>query len=230
MQKRLPIVIAAATFGLLLLSSMSASPARAAGGAVPPGAAHIVAPPYALATEPVWATINAAAQGNYPGGNERFDVFVVDSAVPPEGNITILNATVSTTAWSGSNSNGAVGALPTQIAPGQQILLTIYLPIPSDFTLSNFTATLNANVDVTNGTGSHINFIPLKLTGSIPVFMLALPGQGSQSSQASQTTADTIGSTSGGTVSTTVFAAGVAVPSIIAIVLLAMLARRGSRP
>ncbi len=202
----------------LTLSSLAAAPANAVS----------VAPPFALASEPVWATVNAAAKGNYPGGNEAFYIFVVDSSQVPNGNVTIQNMTLSTTAWTGGNSNFGTG-FPTTMTPGQSLLSTIYLPIPSDFSQNNFTANLVVNVILWNGT---VN-LPLKLTGSAQVFMLELPGHsGSQSGTTitSTTTVTGPGGSAGGTISTTLFAVGVAIPSIVVVLLLVLLARaRGRR-
>ncbi len=219
MEKRLPKLMGATVLTLLMLSFLVATPASAVS----------IAPPFALAAEPVWATINAAAQGNYPGGNELFDVFVVDSALPPEGNVTVQTATLTAPALPVNQQSNFATGLPTILSPGQSILLTIYLPIPADFAHSNFTANLVVNVLLQNGTAS----IPLKLTGSTTVFMLGLPGSGGQTSTSSaQTTSSTSSaqSTQSGTVSSTLFAAGVAIPSIIAIILLVLLVRRGSKP
>src|SRR5271169_667786 len=100
MDKRLPKLMGATVLTLMMLSFLVATPARAVS----------ISSPYALASEPVWATINAAAQGNYPGGNELFTVFVVDSAQPPEGNVTIQNVTLTAPALpSGQQTNSAIG-------------------------------------------------------------------------------------------------------------------------
>ena len=222
MEPRLPKLMGATMLMLLMLSFLVAAPARAAVNlqAVPPGAGEIIAPPYAVAAEPVWATLNAIPQGNYPGGNEIFDVFVVNSDQPPDKNVTLINETLTAPALPVSfQTNTAIG-LPVQLSPGQAIVNTIALEIPSDFTQNNFTANLVAYVQLNNGT----NFIHLKLTGSSIVYLLGLPGSGTQtttqsSSQSTQTT------TQSGTVSTTLFAAGVAIPSIVVVILLILLVR-----
>lgn len=174
-----------------------------------------------LPNEPVWATVSAAAQGNYPGGNEVFSVFAVDSAQPPESNVTLVNETISTTAWTGFNSNFAIG-LPATLQPGNSILNTIALEIPSNFTQGNFTANLKAYALVLNGT----NEVGITLTGSVVVYMLGLPltGQGQQSTvTVTSTSVSTVSGDAG--VPTSTFAAGVALPSIVALVLLGLLVR-----
>jgi hypothetical protein len=216
MQKGLSKLMRATTVALLALSFLFATPAFA-----------VNPPPYALASEPVWATVNAAAQGNYPGGNEVFDIFVVNSALPPNGNLSIDSMTLSTSAWSHANSNFGIG-LPATLLPEQSLLFTIALEIPSNFTLSNFTASLAINTRLWNGTA----YIPLKLTGTSQVFMLVLPGQsGGQATTATTTTVTQTVTQSGG-VSTTLFTAGVAIPALVAIVFLVLLvqARGRSKP
>ncbi len=170
-----------------------------------------VYPPF---TQPLWVTVNALAQGNYPGGNEMFTVFAVNSAPKAENNETIYNMTL--TAPFASNFGPG---LPATIRPGQSILVTIYLPIPANFTQSSFTADLVVHASIWNGTGNQ----PFKLTGSAPVNVFALPSQVS-----SQTTTATTGQTGG--ISTTLFAVGVAVPSLIAIVVLALLIQARAKP
>lgn len=218
MDRRLPRLMGTTLLALLMLSFLVATPV----GAVS------IAPPFALASEPVWATINAAPQGNYPGGNEQFIVFVVNSAQPPDGNVTVQDATLTAPALPAQQQSNFATGLPAVLTPGQSIELTIYLPIPGNFAQSNFTANLVVNVLLWNGTAS----IPLKLTGSTVVFMLALPGSGGQttasSSQATSTSSQSSQSTSG-TVSSTLFAVGVAIPSLVAIILLVLLVRRSPR-
>jgi len=223
MENGIPKLMAATMLMLLMLSFLVATPARAQ---CSPRAAECLAPPYAVPAEPIWATLNALPQGNYPGGNEIFDVFVVNSDQPPKGNVTLINETLTAPALpSAFQTNTAIG-LPIQLAPGQAILNTIALEIPSNFTQSNFTADLVVNVFYWNGT---IN-IPVKLTGTALVYLLGLPGSTphtTTSSSASQTTQTT---TQSGTVSTTLFAAGVAIPSIVAVLLLILLARGRGPP
>jgi len=223
MEKGLPKLLGVTMLMLLMLSFLVATPTRAQ---CSPRAAECLAPPYAVPAEPVWATLNALPQGNYPGGNEIFDVFVVNSDQPPKGNVTLVNETLTATALPLSfQTNTAIG-LPIQLAPGQAILNTIALEIPSNFTQSNFTASLVANVFLWNGTYN----IPLKLTGTALVYMLGLPGSTTHttaSSSASQTTQTT---TQSGTVSTTLFAAGVALPSIVVVILLILLVRGRGGP
>ena len=226
MDNGLPKLMGATMLMLLMSSFLVAAPVRAAGP--PPGVGEIIAPPYAVPAESVWATVNAVPQGNYPGGNLEFDVFVVNSDQPPDGNVTLFNETLTASALPpGSQTNTGIG-LPVSLAPGQAILSTIYLEIPNNFTQSNFTANLVADVSLWNGTAN----IPLKLTGSAQVFLLGLPVTGTQtttsstsrSSQTAQTT------TQSGTVSTTLFAAGVAIPSIVVVILLIFLVRGRGRP
>ena len=217
MKKGVPALAGLAVLALLLTSSLAATPVNAQ--KVPP--LQILYDTIS-ATEPVWASVNAVAQGNYPGGNEIFDVFMVDSALPPEGNVTIQNETVSTTAWTGFNSNTAIG-LPVILAPGQSILNTVALPIPSNFTLDNFTASLKAYVSVLNGTTP----VPLVLTGSILVTILGLP---LALSRTTVTSTSVVTDTQNGAVSTTLLGLGVAIPSVVAVLLLALLVRgRGKK-
>ena len=94
MQKRLPKLVGATMLMLLMLSVLVATPVRAQ-CVLKPGGGECLAPPYAVPAEPVWATLNAATHGNYPGGNETFDVFVINSDVPPNGNVTLFNETIT---------------------------------------------------------------------------------------------------------------------------------------
>ncbi|HVB95007.1 MAG TPA: hypothetical protein VND41_00210 [Nitrososphaerales archaeon] len=222
MQKRLPKLMGATVLVLLTLSFLAATPARAA---CPVGAGECIAAPYSVPAEPVWATLNAVPEGNYPGGNLIFDVFVVNADQPPHGNVTLINETVTAPALpAASQSNSGIG-LPVELLPGQAILSTIALQIPDNFTQSNLTASLVVNVLLWNGTMN----IPLQLTGALLVYILGLPISGTQTttsstSQSTQTVAQS------GTVSTTLFAVGVAIPSIVAVILLVLLARgRGSK-
>lgn len=219
MQKRLPKLVGATMLTLLMLSFLGAVPAFAACG---PRAGECLAPPYAVPAEPVWATLNAFPQGNYPGGNLEFRVFVINSAQPPSGNVTLMNETLSATALPpGLNTSVATG-LPVNLARGQAITSVISLHIPSDFTQTNFTANLVVEVLRWNGT---IN-IPIKLTGSALVYLLGAPAAGTSttSSSTSSTTPQSAG------ISTGLFAAGVAIPSIVAVILLVLLVRRSGGP
>ena len=219
MQKRLRDLIWAPLLALIMLSFLSATPALAA---CPPNAGECLAPPYAVAAEPVWSALNGVPQGNYPGGNMIFDALVVNSDQPPDMNFTLLNETVTAPAFpADSQSNYAIG-LPIDLAPGQLIVNTIALPVPSNFSQANFTANLVVNGALWNGTAS----IYLKLTSSLVVTLLGLPGTGTQTTTAStstETVTQTI--TQSGTVSSSVLAAGVAIPSIVAVVLLALWVR-----
>jgi hypothetical protein len=215
MERSIPKLIAAAVLLLLTFSSLVAAPTRAVSET----------PQYGLATEPVWATVNAAAQGNYPGGNEIFDVFVVDSDQPPDGNLTIQNETLTAPALpADSNTNFAPG-LPAVLAPGDSLLSTIALPIPGNFSQNNFTADLVVYTQLWNGS---VN-LPLKLTGTVVVDMLVLTSQFSTTRSTTQSTSQSTQTTQSGTVSTTDFAAGVAVPSLVALVLLILLVRAMGR-
>src|SRR5271169_4212460 len=143
MQKRLPKLMGATMLMLLMLSFLGATPALAA---CSNRAGECLAPPYAVPAEPVWATLNAVTQGNYPGGNETFNVFVINSDVPPNGNVTVFNETITASALPpGLNRSTATG-LPVLLSPGQAITSKISLQIPSDFKLSNFTANLVVHV------------------------------------------------------------------------------------
>jgi hypothetical protein len=223
MEKRFPKLVSAASLALLMLSFLVATPAH--GVNPPPGAGEIIAPPYAVPAESVWATLNAVPQGNYPGGNLKFLVFVVNSDKPPNGNVTLLNETLTAPALPPTfQTNNGIG-LPIELSPGQAIENTIYLSIPSNFTQSNFTANLVANAALFNGTTN----IFLKLTGTTQVFLLGLPGTGTQTTSSTSQSTQT-STTQSGTVSTTLFAAGIAIPSIVVVILLILLVRRGGSP
>lgn len=210
MERRTSKLLTVAIGTLLTLSCILAAPAFAQGNEI-----------YGPTPEPAWATVSATAGGNYPGGNEVFNVFVIDSALPPEGNMTVINMTLTAPALpAGANSNFGIG-LPTVLAPGDGLLSTIALPIPSNFAANNFTASLVINVSLWNGTQN----IALKLTGTAPVPVLAYPGT---SGHGATTTVTTTASAAG--VSSTTFDAGVAVPSIIAVILLVLVVRGRSKP
>lgn len=221
MQKRFPKLVGVTMLMLLMLSFLVSSPARAQ-CVLKPGAGECIAPPYSVPAEPVWATLNAATSNNYPGGNESFDVFVINSDVPPNGNVTLYNETITSTALPPSFNASTAKGLPLQLSPGQAITSTIALPIPSDFNRSSFTANLVVNVAYWNGTTD----IHVKLTGSTLVYVLGAPlvGTSTTTSQTSQTTMQS------GTVSTGLFAAGVAIPSLIAVILIVLLVRRNAGP
>ena len=187
-------------FVLLVFSCLLPIAARAQEACIPPQCL----PP---SGSPVIVILNADANGNYPGGNEFFNVAVVDSNI--NGNITINSATLSTPFF---NNTGT--GLPTTLAVGYAYATDIPIPIPADFSQSNFTATLTVTGEYANGTG----FAPWTRVGSANVYVFALP-----SSTASQTTSQSTAQS--GTVSSTLFAAGVAIPSIIAVVLLILLVR-----
>ncbi len=161
--------------------------------------------------QPVWVTLNAAPQGNYPGGDQLFTIFVVNSATIATQNATVDNMTL-TASWGASNT--AIG-LPAVLTPGQSLLATIYLPIPANFTDKSFTANLVVNLRVMNSSG----VTPLKATGTATVYVLALPG-----AQPSQGTTQTVNA-----VPLTIFALVVAVPSVMALLLLVLLLRVRSR-
>ena len=225
MQSRLPKLVTAGVLTLLVFSFLAAAPARAVCGQ---GAGECLAPPYSVPSEPVWATLNAVPQGNYPGGNLIFDVAVVNSDKPPAGNLTLFNETVSSPQLptSDSNPNGAIG-LPVTLTPGQLIVNTIAMEIPSNYTQSNFTANLVAYVSYWNGT---LN-VPLKLTGSALVYMLGLPLSGGQTTTVSTSTLTTTQTvTASGGVSSGLFAVGVGVLLIVVVVLLVLLARGRGGP
>jgi hypothetical protein len=223
MEKRFPNLTWAALLALLMFSFLVAMPATPARAANPPaGAGEIIAPPYAVAAEPVWATLNAIPQGNYLGGNLEFDAVVVNSDQPPDGNVTLFNETVTAPAFpNDTQSNYGIG-LPISLAPGQLIVNTIRLPVPGNFAQGNFTANLVANVALWNGTTN----VFLRLTATTVVTILGLPvsGGGQTTSTTSQTGQQS------GTVSTSLFAIGVAIPTIVVILLLVLLVRRGSGP
>lgn len=216
MQKRLAKLVGATILALLMLSFLVAAPVRAANPA----------PPSSIPPQPVWITVNALPQGNYAGGNEIFDIFVVNSEQPPNRNITLFNETITAPALPAEQqSNTAIG-LPIMLSPGQAILNTIALPIPSDFKQTSFTANLVAYVFLGNQTTN-----PIKLTGSTQVTLLGLPGTvQTTSSTTTQSTQSSQAATPSGTVSTTLFLVGVALPSIVVVILLILLVRGKSGP
>lgn len=212
----------AGVLALLVLSCLAAVPA---GQAIPlpaqggcnPNAVHCLPPPYAVPAAPVWATFNALGDGNYPGGNETFTVFFVNSDSPPFGNVTLFSETLTT-----PFQNASVSGLPVELAPGQTILSSIFVQIPGDYSQGNFTASVTIDFHIANSTAS----TPKVLTGAAQVFVLGPPiGRVTSTSTAStqQTTAE------GGAVSTSLFYAGVGIPTLIAIGLVAALLRQRGR-
>src|SRR5580704_344869 len=174
MQKGLPKLLGAMMLMLLMLSFLVAAPAR---GVCPPNAGECIPPPYSVPAEPVWATLNAIPQGNYPGGNVIFDVFVINTGWPAEGNVTLINETLTAPALPpGSQTNTATG-LPVQLSPGRGIVSTIALQIPSNFTQSNFSASLVVNVLRLNVTANP----SFRLTGTSLVYILGPPASSTQS-------------------------------------------------
>jgi hypothetical protein len=212
MGQRLSKLMGATLLMPLMLSIAVATPALAANPV----------PPYSVPPQPVWVSVNASPQGNYPGGNEIFNIFVVNSEQPPNGNVTLFNETLTAPALPPDQQTNTAIGIPIMLSPGQAILNTIALPIPSDFNQSSFTANLVVFLFIGNGTSN-----PLKLTVSTPVVLLGLERSTTQttSSSTSQTTQTTQTATQSGTVSTTLLAAGVALPSIVVVILLILLVR-----
>ena len=214
----------AGVIALLALTCLAAVPAvqatpLPAQGGCPPEIVHCLPPPYTVPAAPVWATLNAVGSGNYPGGNEEFTVFVVNSDSPPLGNVTLLNETLTA-----PFQNASVTGLPVELAPGQALFSNITLQIPLDFSQSNFTATIAIDFHVANATA----VTPKLLTGTAHVFILGPPlGQVTSTSSATSAHQTT---TQSGTFSTSLFYAGIGIPSLIAIVLLALLVRDRGRP
>lgn len=193
MERRLPVVAAALV--VLVLVSFSMAPSVRA----------------QTSPAPIYATLNGQTQGNYPGGNEFFNIFVVDSSFDPPENETILNMTLTAP----FQTNTGIG-FPSTITPGESILSTIALEIPANFSARSFTASLVVYAELLSPTGP----VSAKLSGSTLVDVFAAPGAATSTAHSSTS----------GTVSTSVFAAGVAVPTIVAVLLLALLVRRGSKP
>ena len=227
MENVLPKLMGVTMLMLLMLSLFAATPVLAV---CSPRAGECLAPPYAIPSEPVWAALNGVPQGNYPGGNMEFSTLVVNSDQPPDMNFTLLNETVTAPEFPpDSQSNYAIGLQNgLELAPGQLFVNTIALPVPSNFSQGNFTADLVVYGALWNGTAS----VFLKLTASTVVTLLGLPIVGTQTttSSTSQSTQTTQTTTQSGTVSTTLFAAAVATPSIIVVLLLILLVRGRGRP
>ncbi len=171
-------------------------------------------PVFPIGSQPIWVTIDASALGNYPGGDETFVIFMVNSALPPAGNETITD--MKLTAPFGSNFG--IG-LPATIQPGLSLLSTIHLEIPSNFTQPSFVANLVVHAKLWNGTANN----SVTITGSSTVDVFALPSQSGGQTTSSQA------STTGG-VSTTTLAIAVAIPSVVALILLVLLMRKKSGP
>lgn len=212
MEKRRSSLVGTAFLVLFALSFLAGVPARGA---------EIQSPP-----QPVWATLNARGYGNYPGGNEQFTVFVVNSDSPPLGNVSLINETLTAPALPPPYNTGSAIGLPVQLATGQAILSTIYLEIPTSFTQSNFTATLVINLQIANGT----NFLSRQLIESTTVVMLSLPGTVTSATSTESVASSSQATTESSGVSSGLFYAGVGVPSVVAIILLALLARGRGHP
>lgn len=210
MQKRLLRMMTPAMLLLLMLSFPAATPVAAY--CAPGGIGLCGIPP-----EPVWATLSALPQGNYPGGDMEFNAFVVNSDQPPDGNFTILNETLTAPALpSCCNTNTTIG-LPLSLYTGQAIMFPIRLEIPTNFSQSNFTADLVVNGALWNGTASRY----LKLTASTVVSVLGLPVTRTQT---------TVTITRSGGVSSSLYEVSVGILSIVVVVLLVLLARGRGRP
>ncbi len=151
---------------VLVLSCLAALPAAPVEGACNPGVVHCLPPPYSVGAAPIWAILTPVAGGNYPGGNQVFNVFVVNSDSPPKGNITLLTETLTTPI-----QNFTVSGLPVQLAPGQSLSQNITLQIPRDFAQSNFTVGLAMHFSIANSTPAD----PTTLTTSAKVYMLGGP-------------------------------------------------------
>ena len=201
------------TAGMLLLLMSSFLASTPVGAYYAPGVIGFGFSP----SQPVWLNLSAVPRGNYPGGNVQFDVFIVNSAVPPYGNVTLFNETLTASALPACcNMNTTIG-LPVTLFPGQAILTPIHLEIPSDFTQSNFTANLVADLSYWNGTA----YIPLKMTADAGVYLVSLTPVSTQ-------TTVTIAQSRG--VSSSLFAVGAGIPSIVVVILLVLLARGRGRP
>ena len=211
MEKRVSSLVVTALLVLSALSSLGAVHARAATSPSAP--------------QPVWATLNALGSGNYPGGNEEFTVFVVNTGSPALGNVSLVNETLTAPALPSAYNSGYAIGLPVQLEAGQAILSTIYLEIPSNFTQSNFTATVAINLQILNGTG----FFSKQLTESTTVGMLSLPGTTTSASSETSEVSSSQTTARGGGVSSGLFYAGVGVSSAVVIILLALLVRGRGR-
>jgi hypothetical protein len=210
------------TAGMLLLLMFSFMAAAPVGAFCAPGGIGLCGIP----GEPAWAALSATSQGNYPGGNEIFDVFVVNSDQPPDGNYTVFNETLTASALPACcDTNTSIG-FPLSLDPGQAILSTIQLEIPNNFTQSNFTADLVVNGALWNGTAS-INF---KLVGTTEVYLYSPTPAGTQLSTTSNTSQTTVTITRGVGVSSSLFAVGVGMLSTVVVILLVLLARGRGRP
>ncbi len=157
--------------------------------------------------QPIWMTITASAQGNYPGGTEQFAVFVVNSAQNQAENETIKDMTL-VAPFGSSNATG----LPVVLLPGESYLTTISLQIPADFSGKAFRASLDAHVEIWNGSA----YSPSTLSGTADVDVFSLPSQPSTTNQPAG-------------ISLSVVVIAVAVPSIVALALLVLLVRARGR-
>lgn len=176
--------------------------------------------------QPVWLIMNALAYGNYPGGNEEFNVFVANSDVPHFANVSLINETVTAPSLpSGFNSGSALG-LPVLLATGQAILSTVHLPIPSSFTQGSFTATAVINVEISNSTGIY----PVQMTKSTTVLMLGLPGTNTSPPSSTTGSSSSQSSSTGNGGSSSLFYAGVGVAVVIVVIGVAMMVRRRGSP
>jgi hypothetical protein len=212
---------AAVTLLLFLLCLAAIPAAQAQEGQCPVGIAHCIPPPYSVPAAPVWATLNGIAGDNYPGGNETFTVFFVNSDSPPLGKVTLLSETLTS-----PFGNATVGGLPVELASGESLSSNITVQIPRDFAGNNFTANIVIHINVANAT---VASAPGVLTGSAQVFMLGYPLGGVPRTSSATSTQHT--TTQSGTVSTSLFYAGVGIPSLVVIVLFAILVRdRGRQP
>ena len=179
--------------------------------------------------EPIWASLNSSGTANYPGGDELFTVFVVNSAPNIAENETLKDILLTTTPSFASNY--AIG-LPELLQPGYAQLFTIYLEIPSNYTQPSFVANVVINATLLNGT----TISPLNLTGHATVDILGGPSNSTSISGSSSgatvtrtvvVTTGSSGSSSG--VSNSLLAIGVATPSIIAIILLVIVVQMRGR-
>jgi hypothetical protein len=211
MQKRLVRMVTACMLLLLIFPFLAATPVGAY--CAPGGGIGLCGIP----GEPIWATLSAVPQGNYPGGNMEFNAFVVNSDQPPDGNFTILNETLTVPALpSCCNTNTTMG-LPVSLDPGQATSFPIHLEIPTNFSQSNFTADLVVNGALWNGTTS----TSLRLASSMVVTVLGVPITGTQT---------TVTVTRSEGVSSSLYEVGIGILSIFVVLLLALLARGRGRP
>ena len=186
-------------------------------GAVLLSAFIVVVPVWAEVHGPTdtWFTFAATAQGNYPGGKVQFSVFAVNSALTPTQNESIDSMTVSTP-WGNISATG----LPAVLTPQESLSIPIYAQIPSSFNERSFTAQFLAHTRTWNGT----SWVPLTHNANVTVDVLALPPCSSVPALQPCSSA----SQGASTISTTVLALGVGIPSGVAVVLLGLLIRSGN--